>query len=200
MFMKQLLLIVIKGKFQVKYYNVTHFPSTSWIQTKQGFKKVFRIFAFVLRFIKKLQKKSRICQIIIVQKTSYPGILSDEEISASDFISERWYSVLQRKDTSNRKDKCNFWNINHKKYICSNTFFVPVIYKYSLLAYSIANKIHWHSDASKHSGVENIWRYVLKLGYIMHSGDLVWRRIVKDADNLEKNQSKLKWVQFQLTL
>ena len=63
-----------------------------------------------------------------MQKTSYPGILSDEEISASEnyffkkaalevkecvkkkdklkseyFISERWYFVQQRKDTSNRK-------------------------------------------------------------------------------------------------
>ena len=48
------------------------------------FKNVIRIFAFVLRFIKKLQKKSKICQPSIAQKTSYPGILSDEEITASE--------------------------------------------------------------------------------------------------------------------
>ena len=51
---------------------------------KARFKKVVRIFAFVLRFIKKLQKKSKICQPSIAQKTSYSGILSDEEVSASE--------------------------------------------------------------------------------------------------------------------
>ena len=67
---------------------------------KARFKKVVRIFAFVLRFIKKLQRKSKICQPSIPQKTSYPGILIDEEITTSenyffkraiseDFISER---------------------------------------------------------------------------------------------------------------
>ena len=37
---------------------------------KARFKKVVRIFEFVLRFIKKLQKKSKIYQPIIAQKTS----------------------------------------------------------------------------------------------------------------------------------
>ena len=101
---------------------------------KARFKNVIRIFAFVLRFIKKLQKKSKICQPSIAQKTSYPGILSDEGTTTSEnyflnkatsevkefvnkwisehFISERWCSALQRKDASNRKDKCNVWNVN----------------------------------------------------------------------------------------
>ena len=57
------------------------------------------------------------------------------------------------------------------KNLCSNFFCVPVIYKHSPLACSsIVNKIHWHSDAAKHSGVETVWRYVLKLGYIMLVG------------------------------
>ena len=51
---------------------------------KARFKKVVRIFAFVLRFIKKLQKKSKICQPSIAQKTSYPGILSDEGTTTSE--------------------------------------------------------------------------------------------------------------------
>ena len=53
-------------------------PNKAW------FKKVVRIFAFVLRFVNKLQKKSKICQPSIVQKTSYPGIWSDEEITTSE--------------------------------------------------------------------------------------------------------------------
>ena len=51
---------------------------------KATFKKVDRIFAFVLRFIKKLQKKLKICQPRISKKTSYSGILSDEEITTSE--------------------------------------------------------------------------------------------------------------------
>ena len=36
---EQLLLIVIKGKFQETYWNVINFASMRWIQTKQGSKK-----------------------------------------------------------------------------------------------------------------------------------------------------------------
>ena len=48
-----------------------------------------------------------------------------------------------------------------------------MIYKHSPLAYSIVNKIHWYLDAAKHSGIEIVWRYVLKLGYIMQGRNLV---------------------------
>ena len=72
---------------------------------KARLKKMGRIFAFVLRFIKKLQKKSKICQPSIAQKTSYPGILSDEEITASEnyfeikkFVKENEYKISFQKD------------------------------------------------------------------------------------------------------
>ena len=46
------------------------------------------------------------------------------------------------------------------------------------LAYSsIVNKIHWHLDAAKHSVVETVWRYILKLGYIMLVGSGIVVRI-----------------------
>ena len=67
------------------------------------------------------------------------------------------------------------------KDLCSNTFCVPVIYNHSPLACSIVNKIHWHSDAAKHSGVETVRRYVLKLGYIMHGRDLV-KKVKKNCE------------------
>ena len=51
---------------------------------KARFKKVVRIFGFMLRFIIKLQKELTICQPSIAQETSYPGIMTDEEISASE--------------------------------------------------------------------------------------------------------------------
>ena len=82
---------------------------------------------------------------------------------------------------------------NVMKDLCSNTFYVPVVYKHSPLVYSIVNKIHWHSDAAKHSGVETVWRYVLKLEYIMQGRDLVkkvkkncerWRYLRKKVINI----------------
>ena len=42
------------------------------------------------------------------------------------------------------------------KDLCSSTFCVPLVYKHSSLAYSIVNKIHWHSAAAKHSGIETV--------------------------------------------
>ena len=59
------------------------------------------------------------------------------------------------------------------KDLCSNTFCLPVNYKNSPLAFSIVNEIQCHSDAAKHSGVETVWRCVLKLGYITQIRDLV---------------------------
>ena len=52
------------------------------------------------------------------------------------------------------------------KDLVSTTFCVPVIYRHSPLAYSIINEIHWYSNVAKHSGVETIWRYVLKVYFI----------------------------------
>ena len=163
---------------------------------KARFKKVVRIFAFVLRFIKKLQMKYKICQLSIAQNTRYSGILSDEEITASEnyffkkatsevkeFVKENAYQkvsfqkegILHYKErilaTERLNATCEISTVMKDLY--SNTFCVPAVYKHSPLAYSIVNDVHWHSDAVKHSGVETVWRYVLKLGYIMQCRDLV---------------------------
>ena len=152
---------------------------------KARFKKVVRIFAFKLRFIKKLQKKQKICQPSIAQKTTYPGILSDKEITAfvkKNLSNKKNIKISFQKDgilyykgrilTAKKINaSCELSTI--AKDLCSNTLCVPVIYKYSPLAYSIVNEIQCHSDAVKHSGVETVWRYVLKLGYITQNRDLV---------------------------
>ena len=59
------------------------------------------------------------------------------------------------------------------KDLWSNTFFVAVIYKFTSGKQYSKNKIHWYSDAAKHSGEETVWRYILKLRYITHDRDLV---------------------------
>ena len=59
------------------------------------------------------------------------------------------------------------------KDLAADTFCVPIIYQHSLLAYSLVNEVHWHSKAAMHSGVETVWRYVLKTGFIIFGRDLV---------------------------
>ena len=59
------------------------------------------------------------------------------------------------------------------KDLSSSTFFVPVIYKHSPLAYSIVNDVHWNSSVAKHSGVETVWKYVLKTAFIRSGRELV---------------------------
>ena len=122
--------------------------------------------------------------------------MSDEEITASEnyffkkatsevkeFVKENEYQkvsfqkegILHYKErilaTERLNATCETSTVMKDLY--SNTFCVPAIYKHSPLAYSIVNDVHWHSDAVKHSGVETVWRYVLKLGYIMQCRDLV---------------------------
>ena len=155
------------------------FPKYVVDPNKARLQKMGRIFAFVLRFIKKLQKKSKICQPSIAQKTSYPGILSDEEITASEnyffkkatsevkgFVKEKEYQKISfQKDrilhykgkilaTERINATCKMSTVI--KDLCSNSFCVPVTYKHSPLAYSIVNEINWYSDAAKHSGVETV--------------------------------------------
>ena len=67
------------------------------------------------------------------------------------------------------------------KDLCSYTFCVPVVYKNSSLSYCRVNEIHWHSDAAKHSGVETVWRYVLKLGYILQGREWV-KKVQKNCE------------------
>ena len=80
-------------------------------------------------------------------------------------------------------------------------FCVSVICKHSPLEYSLNNEIQWHSHASKHSVVENVWKYVLKFGYIMQGRDLV-KKIKTDCERYRclRKQSTLKWIQFQYTI
>ena len=57
------------------------------------------------------------------------------------------------------------------KDLASTTFYVPVIYRH--LAYSIINEIHWHSNVAMHSGIETIWRYLLKDCFILCGQEIV---------------------------
>ena len=54
-----------------------------------------------------------------------------------------------------------------------STFCVPLIDKFSPLAYSLVNEIHWYNDDARHSGNETVMRYVQKVAHIIEGRSLV---------------------------
>ena len=59
------------------------------------------------------------------------------------------------------------------KDLSSSSFFVPVVDAHSPVAYSIINETHWDNKVAKHSGVETVFRYVLKVCYVINGRNLV---------------------------
>ena len=47
------------------------------------------------------------------------------------------------------------------------SFCVPLIDKYSPLAYAIINEVHWYNYDARHSGNETVMRFVLKIAFII---------------------------------
>ena len=42
------------------------------------------------------------------------------------------------------------------KDLCSTTFCVPIIEKYSPIAHSIASEVHWYDPVAKHRGIKTL--------------------------------------------
>ena len=59
------------------------------------------------------------------------------------------------------------------KDLSSCTFNVPLVDRYSPLAISIVNEIHWYHHSAKHCGQETVWRYVLQDCFILDGKSLV---------------------------
>ena len=64
---------------------------------------------------------------------------------------------------------------NLMKDLSSTTFCVPLVFKHSPLAFSIINEVHWYSDVAKHSGVETVSRFVMKIAFIISGRELIKR-------------------------
>lgn len=54
-----------------------------------------------------------------------------------------------------------------------HSFVVPVVDRFSPLAFSIVNEMHWHDKQVKHSGVETTLRAVMKIAHIFKVRELV---------------------------
>ena len=62
--------------------------------------------------------------------------------------------------------------INLMPNLSAATFCVPIVDKYSPLAYAI-NDIHWNNKVAQHSGMETVWTYVLKNAYIIEGHSII---------------------------
>ena len=59
------------------------------------------------------------------------------------------------------------------KDLSSTTFCVPVLERYSQIAYVIVMEIHWNDPTAKHAGIETTHRIVLQHVYIIEGRQLV---------------------------
>ena len=55
----------------------------------------------------------------------------------------------------------------------ATSFSVPIVDRYSPVAISICNEIHWNHDSAQHTGPDTVWRYVLKTIFIIEGRPLV---------------------------
>ncbi|XP_057310088.1 uncharacterized protein LOC130648085 [Hydractinia symbiolongicarpus] len=152
------------------------------------FNTVIRIVAYVIRFIRNLKEKMR---SKVIQNKSI--LLSNEKIEESknyffrkatlevqEFVKESRYRKIAKERVHYVGRMLPSKNVNSVgtlsnviKDLSTATFCVPIIDKHSPLAYSIVNEVHWYSNVVKHSGIETVYRYVLKFSYILDGRDLI---------------------------
>ena len=160
---------------------------------KRRFKTVARIIALVLKFVKNLRKKGRPLQDL--KQVSKVILFTDNELKEAanyffkkatlevkKFAKPGQYEKISTEvkgilyyngrilPTDGIRAVCEMTAVT--KDLASTTFCVPVIYRHSPLAYSIINEIHWYSNVAKHSEVETIWRYVLKVCFIFYGQEI----------------------------
>ena len=160
---------------------------------KFRFQTVVRIVAFIIKFVKCLRKKTKSNRLV----KSKALTLSDAEINDAKMYFYRRASL----EVIQFNKKSSYENISKEKDgilwytgrilpsdhvsavgkmtksmidLSASTFCVPILDSHSPLAYSIIEDIHWHDKTVKHSGVESVWRSVLKVAYILDG-----KRIVK---------------------
>ena len=65
--------------------------------------------------------------------------------------------------------------------LATDTFCVPILDKNSPVAYAVVIDVHWNNDMVMHSGIESMWRYVLKKAFIIEGRSLV-KQVKKNCE------------------
>ena len=169
------------------------------------FQKVVRIIAMVHMFVQKCKSKcnTRSPKSYSKDETVVIKVTDDEFQRALNYFfrkatsevkhfnsSEKYEKISSEKDGilyyTGRILQCQEINVittmtDVMRDLSSTMFCVPLVDKFSPIAYSIINEIHWHHSVAKHSGVETVLRYTMTYAYIMEGRDIV-KRIRKSCE------------------
>ena len=160
-----------------------------------AFQKVVRIMGYVKRFIHNLRRHC-ISKVARNDVQITPTDLSEEEIKSA----EEYYFQKGTCEVKTFTSKSKYENITCEKDgklmftgrilpdqdmsivgkftkfmkdLSSTTFCVPVLDRYSPVAYSIVLDIHWNHPTARHSGVETTHRFVMQKAHIIEGRQLV---------------------------
>ena len=167
---------------------------------RHAFSKVIRVLSIVINFIRSTQEavKCRKQEMVRTIPDSVEGyvfvsetIMKEAEMyyfrKASDEV-KKFLKPHQYKSISNEVDGVLYFTgrilpednvtivgqaTEVMRDLCSSTFCVPLTDKHSPIAYSVINDVHWNDKTVRHTGVESVWRYVLKLMYVIDGRSLV---------------------------
>ena len=148
---------------------------------KYGWERSIRVLGMFFEFIYMLRVKSMSNESIQQLAKQYYFMKATEEVKA--FTPVKKYSKV-----SNEKEKILYYTgrilptnnatctgklTNVMLDLTSSSFFVPIVDRYSPIAFSIINFVHWYHPVAKHTGVETVYRYVLQIVYVIDGRDLV---------------------------
>jgi len=170
-----------------------HYKTSQYLidPNRYRFSKVVRIMGYVMKFIRKC-RKSRKSEVMTPST-----VLSSNDIKEAKKYYFRKCSDEVRKLSKKKYENisadvdgilmytgrimpCNEITITGKftstmKDLSSTSFCVPLVDKYSPVAYSIVNEVHWYNDDACHRGVETTLRYVMKQAYILEVRSIIKR-------------------------
>eukprot|EP00794_Sanderia_malayensis_P010652 gene10652-biopygen7789 len=167
---------------------------------KHSFAIVIRIIAYVIRFSKILVNRIRGRREII----HLTAIITPDEVSAA----ENYYFKKGSKEVIHFLPKTKYDKISSEKNgillyterilpsnevsvvgkftevmkdLSQSTFCVPILERFSPIAYSISLDVHWNHVTVKHSGIETTHRYVLKKVHVIE-GRMLMKHIRNNCD------------------
>eukprot|EP00111_Clytia_hemisphaerica_P006990 TCONS_00020277-protein len=152
----------------------------------RDFSSVIRILGYVIRFINILRTKQRatstnLTDLEIKQAETYFFKKATAEIL--QFVPTKKYEPISVNKDGVLYFNCRILPSNQITIVgrfteamldlSTTSFCVPLVDRYSPIAFSIISDVHWNSRVSKHSGVETTLREVKKKAYIIDGRNTV---------------------------
>ena len=161
-----------------------HFLFSKYLvdSNKYGWNQSIRIISMVFKFIKiKCKPKKLFLQSNDELTINYYFSKATKEIQY--FTPEKKYSKI-----TNEKNGILYYTeqilptketlstgrfTNAMLDLNASSFIVPMVDRYSPIAFSIVNYIHWYHPGAKHACVETVYRFVLQIVYIIDGRELI---------------------------